>query len=1103
MLNLYAGRAHVDRKQFMFSKIAQQEKTKRIVILVPDQFTLEMERQAFFYLGKQALMNVEIMSFSRLGMRIFQETGGSRKTFINDLGKVMLLRKVASDRKASLTVYASQCEKRAFIEMMTDLIQEMKQEDIGPDALEEMLSQRNEDDGQEPLYLKKLRDVQILFSGYEEALRDRYIDMEDSLSLLREKLGQADFLKGAQVWVEGFDTGSKKMYGILEEILKTAESLHMVWIADPLPADEKKAGSGSRDRDLFEMAEKTIQTLTKMGQSLGIPVHRYVIGERFQRTVCEETAHLERNLYAYPFEVFLKNPRQLHIHACSDYYSEAETAADIIMKLVESGTYRLRDIGVVCSDMQNRAGVIKRVFETSGITCFMDEKRSVMHNPFVQFILALPEVSRWGYRHEDVFRLLRTELLDITRDECELLENYVLQYGIRGSLWKKPFEKWDTDDGQDALAALNCTREKVQALFSSFETAVKECRSGGDFTKALYGFLIKEANFADRAEEAVKRLKEQGDYEAAAETAQIWNTVVELLRQMLELTDEVEMDPELYFEMLQAGFETVRLGVIPTTMDQVLVGDLQRTKTGNLKVLFVLGVNDGILPSGGGKPGLFHQGEKEKIEELGLTICKSDRLKQEEEKLGIYKMLSLASDALYLSYTVKDGENGEMKPSLLIDRIKKLFPLLREEKGLHTGGQEEDLCEFKSRINYMLAEKEHSPLLETLRQGASFENDKKLLEPDVFGLLYPELLVMSPTSLETFSRCPFRYFIKFGIRADERRAYQVSAPEMGTLFHKILMRYTEEATAENQWRNMTQEQCVHLIRRILEETVRDFRKGVLFEDNAGKYRISRMQRVCEKTAWMVTEHMNRGRFEEFHFEMAFGRNQLLPPIRIEAENGRIVYIEGRIDRIDVLKSEEEEYMKVIDYKSGNEKVVKKEILSGYKLQLMLYMNAVISGMSRLYPKKRIKPAGVFYFKIQEPVVDAENKEDLEEAALKAFLEQELRKEFKMDGIVVNDLHVIDGLDEAFTGYSQIIRVRKKKDGTVSGTGDFAALSPEEFCRLQEHVAELTKDLCGAFAAGDVSVAPKRGDGDTTACTFCDYHSICMFDRSCTGFHFVR
>lgn len=1109
MLHIYTCRANTDRKQFIFDQIAKEKKDRRILLLVPDQSTLETERQAFFYLKAQGLMNVEVMSLSRLGTKVLSQTGGPGKTMINDLGKAMLLRKVAAECKDHLQVYPSQCEKQAFLEMLGDLIQELKQAEISWEDLALLLEEtKPAGEGRaepgDPLYLKKLRDVQILYRGYEEALEGRYMDMEDSLSLIGEKLPEAAILKKAVVWVDGFDSCSGKMAGILEQIMKTADELHLVFTAC-LSEGETEEGPFF-DEDLFEGVNRMVKRLLKAGEDLGIPTCSMEIPAAFEGKLCPETAHLEKNLYAYPYGVYLKKPENLHILACGDEFSEAETVAEKIMELVTKGLCRFRDIGVVCADVHTRGAVIRRVLEKWGISCFMDEKHSVMHHPFVQFVLALGEITKWGYRHEDVFRLASTGLVDMSQDERELLENYVLKFDIRGRQWKEPFERWVGEKdafARERLGELNRSREKISGLVASFEEAMKEAETGGEMARALYGFLLQDARLADKGEAEVERLKAAGAYRAAAETAQIWNGIVVLLRQMLELTGDLKMERELFFEMLSAGFGAIALGVIPTTMDQVLVGDLQRSKTGSLKVVFVLGVNDGILPAGKGKSGIFHPEEKERLAGLGIELSTRDGLRQQEESLSVYKTLSMARESLYLSYTAKDSENTEMKPSLLIDRIKKLFPALKEEKGLYTGGAEETGYRFQSRVNYMLEHEEWQGLLEVLRKGASFRNDKKMLEPEVFSLLYPPLLTMSPTSLETFSRCPFRFFLKFGIRADERRVYQVAAPEMGTMFHRILMLYTRWATQDGLWRNMTGKQCAELIDRAVEETVKDFREGVLFEDRAGRYRISRMKRICGKTAWMVTEHMNRGRFDRFYFETGFGRGQLLPPVCVETEEGQKVLIEGRIDRVDILQEDDIRYVKVIDYKSGNERVAKQEILSGYQMQLMLYMNAVMEALEDKYPANRIRPAGVFYFKIQEPVVDVEKKESLGEEEIKQYAADAAAKEFKMDGIVVNDPQAIEGLDSDFSGYSPVIRMQRKKDGSVRGTSGFAALSPEEFKALQSHVKQMTQTLCRSFAKGNVAVAPKRGEGELTACSFCDYRSICMFDRACAGFEFVR
>ena len=1095
MLNLYYMRANYDREKFIYEKIKDLGREQKVIVLVPDQFTLEAERKAFEVMQIGGLMNVEIMSFSRLGEKILSQTGGMTHTVIDETGKTMLLRKIITGCRENLKIYSAIYNRQDFVQMVTSLIGEMKQFHVTPASLKQFLSQNGEEIHNLMLH-QKLEDVQYIFEKYEETMEGTYLDVEDYLSLLAEKAGQATFLKDTVLWIDGFDFYTKKTYHILSNFLMICPDMNITFNLD-LESD--------RDESLFEMSGRMVSSFKQMAEEAGVRWKIEKVPDVYRKEMIPESLHLESNLYAYPFEKYPGNPENLDIYICSDYYAEAETLAERILVLIRKRGWRFRDISVICNDLEIRGSIIQRVFEKNEIPYFMDHKRNILHNPLVQFILALPEVVSMGFRYEEVFRLVNTSLLDISQEEKEKLENYVLKFGIRGSLWKREFERWDErePEKEESLKSLNGTRLKIVALLQDYEELMQGAENGKQLTIALHHFLLEKTDLAEKTSELVEDLKMEEDYEHAREVAGVWNAVISVFDQMIELTELLDLDQKTYFEMLTAGLETIEVGLIPTTIDQVLVGNLQRTKTGTTKAVFLVGVNDGVLPAKGLEAEIFHDGEKKKMEQLGLQVGRNEQMRQQEEQLAIYKLLSKPTDYLYLSYASFDQEGGEMKPSLLIDRMKKLFPLLAEKKSLLVGEGDDHGAGFKSIFNWRLKRKKGKKQLETIQLALQFENDKKYLDKEAFMKLYPgSELVISPTGLESFSRCPFSYFVKYGLKANERRIFQIAAPEMGSMFHEVLMRYSRKVNDHRIWNDISKRRCSEMIEEIILETAGEFQGGILFENEQGKYRLARMKKVCEETAWMVTSHVNQGLFNRFYFEAGFGRQAFFPPLELTGKEGKRLYLEGRIDRIDIMETMDKQYIKVIDYKSGNDKIDEAEIRSGYRLQLMLYMLAAQNGMMYQEINKVIEPAGVFYFKIKEPFVDGE-KIPKKIDSLEEYIEREKEKVFRMDGVVVNEPEVIAGFDQDFSGYSQVIKVRKNKDGQVKGNSRFSALSKGEFNELADHIKGMTQKLGYDFSEGKIAVEPKKINGQTNACTYCSYRTICLFDRACAGFRFVR
>ena len=593
------------------------------------------------------------------------------------------------------------------------------------------------------------------------------------------------------------------------------------------------------------------------------------------------------------------------------------------------------------------------------------------------------------------------------------------------------------------------------------------------------------------------RLKAAGHLEYAGLTVQLWNRMVSVLGQFSEILGDAECDADMFFEVLRTGIETMEISLIPTTADQVYVGNYTAGGFGEVKVLFASGLNDGTVPSSGSGTQIFSDHEKKKLNELAGEICAQTGSRSEREKLEIYKVLSLPSERLYVSFCSLSEDGEEQIPSQIVGRIHKIYPGLKILNVVSEDMTRKGEAVYNSRMEYIKSRDEKNISVFFADMGKGFRNTPESISSKNFSDLYGEKPKMSPTSLEAFSRCPYAHFLRHGLRADERKVFEVSPPEMGTIFHEALMKFSEFIAEKKMWEEVDEELCSKLMGELAEAAAREFKKGLMFEGAVGDYRISRVKSVCERTAYMVAEHIRQGGFDKFSFEVPFGERQKTPGIEVSTSNGGRVVIEGRIDRIDIAETEKGTYVKVIDYKSGEEKVNRSEVISGYKMQLMLYMTAAMGAAGKIYTDAA--PAGVFYFHIHEPVADGNNAKPKDIEDFEGFLDTNYKKSFKMEGIAVNEPEIIEILDRDFKGFSQIVRVRKLKDGSVKGTGDFSALTKDEFNELMCSTAKKTEDICNEFTKGSVAVSPLKVSDDSGACSYCKYKSICNFDVRLPGF----
>ncbi|MDO4552087.1 MAG: PD-(D/E)XK nuclease family protein [Bacillota bacterium] len=1148
MLRIYYGRENVDKDRFLFDGVREALKAlgqeagrepgpsgggplpgpaappagglpaERVMLLVPDQYTLQAERDVFTWLQTEGMMDLEVLSPNRLAVRVLEETGGSRRPRIDRYGRHILLTKLLGEAAEQLTGFRGLESSHSFIDMTNDLISQLKQYGVTPEQLREITEAA--EDGS--LLKRKLTDLCLVYSRYQEAIQGHYLDTEDVAELFLTGIGRSRQIRETLFWVSGFDSFPPQMMEAMEKLLVHSCGLNLVLTAAP-------GREAEGEETLFALPERVLGQFAEMADRNGIarelrriPDSYRIEAGREPRQKDAAILYLERAFYKSGGEAFPGPAPAVELCRAANFYAEAETVAARILELVREEGFRYRDVAVVCNDMEGRAAALKRVFQEYGIPVFLDRKRRLLHNPAVVYLSALFQIMEQGWQYEDVFRLVRTGFSPVSVPDSDLLENYVVQYRIKGNRWKKPFVYGAAEKGEEGMALLNRLRQTLAEPLEAFEKAFRRGKSVREKTRILYEYLRDEARLPEQLQEAIGRLEEEGEHETAEETAQVWASFVLLLDQMVELMGEEPIGVKEYGRLLQAGLEALEIGVLPPTADQVTVGTLQRSRTGPCKAVFLTGVNDGVLPAGPSGDDLLSEDEKNSLLERGIELCKSDGVRAMEETLAIYKILSKPSRYLWAGYSAADRDGKELRPSLLFERLRSLFPEVPVKKDVLNREEEQSLVASRnSTLRHLAAalrkaadgREPLSPLwksvcnwyretsgesLEMVERGLFFTVRQGELDKQLAERLYKKEedrpLTVSPSQLERFSRCPFSHLVAYGLRPEERRIFQVTGRETGDVYHECLMRLSQRLTRPGQplngegspWMSLTREACRRQVAEILAEVAAEYKEGMLLSGGEERYRALRMEAVCGDAAWHMVRHVQQGAIKEVFFEKPFGAGRAgsFPPLEVKAA-GEPVRIAGRIDRVDILDGD---YVKIIDYKSGSEKFDLREVEGGWRLQLMLYLEAALRGL------REARPAGVFYFGIAELMVDASacTPEDMQ-----SRLGKELGKAFRLDGTLLDDPKLIQSIGGDFTGYSDILPVQRSASGAFSGNSPGRLLKEEDFEALRKGVNRTVDGLCRSLTEGCIDVRPKK-TGELTACTYCQYKSICSFDLSFDG-----
>lgn len=1145
MLNIFYGRENLDKEKFIYDNIGG-----RALLVVPDQFTLEAERELIAHSGAKALMDVEVLSLSRLGYRLLEELGGSKRTFIDKYGRHMILSSIAAEEREKLQVFKGLEEKNSFIELVNNFISEMKQFNCGADELAEIA--RSVPDGS--YTQRKLEDLYLLYSEYEAAIRGKYTDSEDYIDLFLGKISRSELVAGNHIWIYGFDSFAPKALSVIGELMQYAAEVNLV-----LTYDDKRE---ARDADLFALAETVIRNFENLAERRSIEVRKRAIPKTYTAERADKIQFIEQELYALPARKYARggqstNPAKggaseaaadavasgeaagnadtasvaaagtdsLMLVAAANLYNEAESAACYVLELVRDFGYRFSDIKVICNDQETRGPILKRVFKEYGIDLVSDTSKDILQSNIVQYITALMDVVVEKYRTDLMIKMLKSGFGDLTNDEITDLENYAIKYKIRGTMWKRPFVRGESEYGAEALVRMNAVREKALAFMPDLE-AIFEAETCGEFISGLYGFLYEKVKLPEKIADLTVLQTEQGRPDLAEETAQIWGKAIGIFDQMSEIMGEQKFRAAAFRDLFEAGISQVEIGILPPTKDGLMMGTMQRTRTGEMKALVVVGANEGVLPNEKPGSGLFGSDEKNLFKENGIELCKVDDVRFLEERMGIYRNLSKPRERLWISYSLSDAEGGPARPSGVFTKLTGLFgdtPVARDALNRQTDAELvgagpaglrhltealQAACEGKPLAPHwheaLTWFKQNKPeALEPIRAGIAFTNKQEDLGREMTAALYmgniestreealepsPELS-LSPSRLERYARCPFSHFVQYGLKPEERRIFEIAPREIGDIYHECLMEMSRHLTARgiaitdpaSPWMTISREECRTFVEDVIAKKSGTYREGILEAGNEEKYRGRRITDICEKVCWAVIEQVRAGEILRSSFEAPFGRGRRIPPIPVNLGEGRTAYIEGKIDRVDYLPGER---VKIIDYKTGNENFSVAEAEAGYRLQLMLYLEASL--------ERRMKPAGVFYFKISEPMVDASGA-----AIGPEEISDKIQKSFKLNGVIVDDPNVIRNVAGDFSGISDVVPIRINKEGLISGTGKDNLLTDEEFESLREKVCEKVTDICKSLAGGGIEIHPMK-TAATSACAYCRYKGICRFDTIFEG-----
>ncbi len=1128
LLRFLLGSATVNKSKQCLSEIREELKENPkgppIIYLVPDQMTFQQEYALLSDEDINGSIRAQVYSFSRLAWRVMQLTGGATKKYITSTGVQMLLRKIVEERTEDWKMFQKSIEKQGFIEQLETMITEFKHYCVTPDMLAvqmaDMASSHHPTVNEQALQ-HKLDDLFYIYQQLTEALQGQYMNSEDQMQQLVEKLHTSSFLEGATIYIDGFHQFTPQELLVLDVMLKKADQVTVTLTLDTAKRE-------SSPLDLFYLTHETYSQLTQLADQVGMQVE----SEQMQPPEHVRPTFQHINDYFDTRPVPSMNGKaNVRLSEAVHPRAEVEGTAQEIIRLIREQGYRYRDIAILIREPEVYQDLITTLFQDYDIPVFVDEKKTMLSHPLIETIRSLLDVVEGNWRYEAVFRLLKAGFIPEGEGEYRLnqvaideLENYVLEYGMRGrSSWLSDrdwrfqrFRGFDqpvqTDQERLTQERINAYRNQVAYALADIDKKLRTLPTIQEKTVALFEWL--ENNQAPERLEAIRDLyDQQGKVEKGREQDQVWDAIIQLLEEMTEVAGEESMDLAMFRKVLESGMEALRFSHVPPSMDHVVVGSIDRSRMHGVKCAFLLGVNEGTWPMKPAGDGLISEEERTILQMNGMQLAAGSQRQLLDDWFYVYLAFTLPADYLWISYPISNEEGKQKAPSPLIKRVKEWFP--EQMPGLFLQDPEEmnqaerfvtTPVKTRGALTSQLARKlrgypidpiweyvlnwymERSPqplLDQRVLQSLFYENRPSDLKKDTVAAMYPEEIKASVSRLEMYHRCSYQHFAKYSLGLEERPTYKLDAPDIGQLFHEALKQITEWIQKEGkQFADIYDQEAKSYAHRAVSTLSPVLQHQILHSSNRYQYIQRKLESVIARATYVLSEQARKTHFSPVGLEIGFGYPDQLAPLQIDLPNEHRLLLRGRIDRVDRAVEQDQLYLRIIDYKSSARGLTLTEVYYGLALQMLSYLDVVLQNAEN-WLGEPAQPAGVLYFHVHNPMVAANDylPEDK--------LEQELMKKFKMKGLLVDQEDIVRKMDTSLdSGRSNIIPAGFSKNGSFYKGS--AVAEQEVFRQLHDYIYQLMERAGVQITEGKVDLNPFQQD-QLTACNYCDFRSVCQFD----------
>jgi len=1052
--------------------------------IVPEQYTLQAQEEFIAKSDTRGLLNIEVLSFNRLVYRFFDELGLVNKKAMDDNGKSLIIRRIIDTHYDEFIWIKKHRKKQSYMDELNSLITECYQYSITEELLNQYIKQV-----EEQLLKDKLTDLKVLFGYFKQEMAADYLTSHEAAMLLIQKLPSIKMLQNATITIDSFYGFTPLQYQFIESLLNVAKDMY---ICLTIPVQENLTDLRN-EGELFFESKKAISHLRDIFQGCSVKESDPIMFEDYKRSESTQLRHLSNQLYRYPLSRCIEEGSAIRFMEAMSIDDEVEAVALRIHKLIAESEYRFKDIVVLTSTLSSYEIKINQLFKEYHLVHFIDKKDNIMEHPLVQFVLSSLLVVQFNFQYEHVFYHLKS-IFYKNQTDINLIENRCLKYGVKG------LKKWQADwDEYEELKA------NIITPLMGFCKAIKEAKTIKGKTIAIYEY-IQELLVYESLTETAEDYEQKNQLQDANKLIKVYELVLDMFDELVELVGDETVSIKDFVGIIETGLTGIKLGQTPPSVDQILVGDISRTRFKENKIVFILGINEGKVPLVRNTNQLLTDHERTILLSLGLEVAPNQSQSLFKEQMNIYMAFTKATKLLHVSYTRRD-EEGSSRPAPLFLMLKKLFPLINVENAITIIQGEKAvtrslpmfrrLAMLASKNDFNHYERDIEKLYNFFKKA--YNNSETFsLNPDIIkrGLSYtnkPSHLdrlktknyKLSVSELETYASCPYAHYLDYQLKVKERSEYVITMPDIGILFHKCLELYIRKCVhREQDISSISVELRNSLIEECVDEVLLDEHNKIFSSSYRNKYLVVKLTRILKRALWGIEQQLSKSLFKPKEIEYKFdGSENQLESLILKIAPDVSMFLKGVVDRVDEYETEDALHISIIDYKSSKKTLDFGLIDSGIQLQLFVYLN-VVKEIKESGTSKKVIPSGLYYYQIQDPMIQNNDKDS-------SKIDDELLKQLRPNGLVLHDEEVVKMFDSSITGTSNVIPVTMTKNGISARS---ATITEEEMDVALDFVNNKSKQLGTKIYNGEVSIKPYKYD-KSTHCDYCKFTSVCRFDPS--------